>query len=632
MFSVSSTEFAALPGFIEKVSKVSSDSDQSFSAAFDELRTWAAEQNMLVHYSKIPSVGSSGSVFFTLKYDRSKLTDQQYASLGRFRSVTFDSTGKVCCVSPPKMLKLEDAHLSIDVNSAGGYLFAEEFVEGVMFNLFHSEGKWFVSTKSCVGEVSYEYLKESAVVDEATETAAETAAETATATATATPTSKRIPIQEMLRRRICDTLALSDNGLSAVPTEYCYSFILQHPKNQIVNQITSPKLYLIGVYQVTQFTTEETASGRVGCNVIRLERDIFSKSFVGSVYHMPSSLTCVVDETDDTTATFKPHTVADYCKLYGSHDTRGASLPGVVFRDGDTGFCYKRRNPKYESVKKRKGMELKLLSQYLFLRKERSIDEFLKYHPQHNRTFNEFRERLHDYTLRLYEAYISHYVKKEKPLKEYERELRSHMYKLHYDVFLATMKESGSFVTKHTAINYVNNLAPAQQLACLNLSGYKQPTKGGGSGGGGGGGTASGSSSGNGFAKTNSFSREAAASGETGEQNRRFLPRPSSSSGGHGSGSGSGSGSRGGGRGGATLADRGGFRTNSGSGSGYGNGRGHSGSGTYTPSIHITRPSSSSQGQSVEHERGGDRGSKGIKSATPGLVKVQNRFAGLNVD
>jgi hypothetical protein len=52
-------------------------------------------------------------------------------------------------------------------------------------------------------------------------------------------------------------------------------------------------------------------------------------------------------------------------------------------------------------------------------------------------------------------------------LKEYDRELKIHMYKLHYDIYLAKMKEAGVFVTKHTVIEYVNQLAPAQQLACV---------------------------------------------------------------------------------------------------------------------------------------------------------------------
>jgi hypothetical protein len=154
--------------------------------------------------------------------------------------------------------------------------------------------------------------------------------------------------------------------------------------------------------------------------------------------------------------------------MYASADTRSVSLPGVVFVDKDTGFCYKKRNPKYESVKKRKGMEQKLAAQYLQLRKDRAIDEYLKYHPQHSRAFQQFRERFHEYTQNLYDAYIEHYVKKNaKPLKEYERELKIHMYKLHYDVYLAKMKEAGVFVTKHTVIDYVNQLAPAQQFACV---------------------------------------------------------------------------------------------------------------------------------------------------------------------
>ena len=59
------------------------------------------------------------------------------------------------------------------------------------------------------------------------------------------------------------------------------------------------------------------------------------------------------------------------------------------------------------------------------------------------------------------------------------------MYKLHYDVFLATMKEAGTFVTKHTVINYVNQLAAAQQLACLNGAGGSDGGAGVGGGGGG---------------------------------------------------------------------------------------------------------------------------------------------------
>jgi hypothetical protein len=487
MFSISSTEFSDFPAFVEKVTALrgrenTSDQDSETHA----LRTWCAERGFLFHFSKTPS-----GVFYTLKYDRAKLTESQYESLGRFRSIVLDGNGRVCCVAPPKMLKLTDEMKALSVNSAAGHLTAEELVEGIMVNLFWratagqgeansggGDGKWYIATKSCVGEVSYDHI-----IEAQAEAQLQDGTGDGTGAGAVAPTFQKLNVQEVLRRRICDVLSLLPGGLESIPKEYCYSLVIQHPKNQIVNVITVPALYLVAVYQLADASASagsaeaaaEAAAGAAGVNVIRINRDIFSGNFGGSVSHMPSALSCISadvgGEGEDTvvTATFTPHTVDDYCNMYASMDTRSVSLAGVVFVDKDTGFCYKKRNPKYESVKKRKGMEQKLMAQYLQMRKDRGIDEYLKYHPQHSRAFRQFRDRLHDYTQRLYDAYIAHYVKKDvKPLKEYDRELKTHMYKLHYDVYLATMKESGAFVTKHTVINYVNQLAAAQQLACLN--------------------------------------------------------------------------------------------------------------------------------------------------------------------
>ena len=385
--------------------------------------------------------------------------------MGRFRSVVFDSNGRICCVAPVKMLKLSDEMNTLPVNSAeGGHLTAEELVEGIMVNLFWRD-KWYIATKSCVGEVSYDHIVEA----QAEAAIADIDGVTVPASAASAATFQKLGVQEVLRRRICDVLSLLPGGLDGVPKQYCYSLVVQHPKNQIVNVITVPKLYLVAVYSVTAKEAEAGAGAGAGAgvDVIRVDRDIFSANFGGSVSHMPSGLTCIAAEGGAAIT----HTVEDYCRMYASLETQSVSLPGVVFVDKDTGFCYKKRNPKYESVKKRKGMEQKLMAQYLQLRKDHGIDEYLKYHPQHSRAFRQFRDRLHDYTQRLYDAYIAHYVKKDaKPLKEYDRELKTHMYKLHYDIYLATMKETGAFVTKHTVINYVNQLAVAQQLACLNTA------------------------------------------------------------------------------------------------------------------------------------------------------------------
>jgi len=481
MYSISSTEFSELPVFVEKIralrgvdvpdATVSDVADVKPDSGAHELRAWCAERGFILHFSKTPSSGT----FYTLKYDRAKLTEAQYSSVGRFRSVVFDSDGRVCCVGPAKMLKISEDIQGQPVNSVAGHLTAEEMVEGVMVNLFWraSAGKWLIATKSCVSEVSFDHVIEAQAEAQADAqadapvdaTSSSSGGENATAA-----TFQKLTVQEVLRRRICEVLSLLPGGLDTIPKEYCYSLVIQHPKNQIVNVITVPRLYVVAVFQLSETSADAAAAAVVGVNALRINRDIFSANFGGSVSRMPVGLSCVA-ENDEVTATFTPHTVRDYCRMYASAETQSVSLPGVVFVDADTGFCYKARNPKYENVKKRKGMEQKLMAQYFQMRKDHGVDVYLKDHPQHARVFRQFRDRLHDYTQRLYESYIAHYVNKDaKPLKEYDRELKTHMYKLHYDIYLATMKEKGVFVTKHTVINYVNNLAVAQQLACLNAS------------------------------------------------------------------------------------------------------------------------------------------------------------------
>lgn len=469
MFTVSTAEFPDLNEFVAKLKASSHEKSD-----FDRIRDWCAERGFLLHFSK---TGDTGNIFYTLKYDRAKLTVEQYETTGRFRSVVFDRNGAICCVAPCKMLPLTDEMKTLNVNSVGGHLVAEELVEGIMVNLFWNDGQWYVATKSCVGYVSFDHILQAEAEEQAraatnNETGAETEAETGadTETETAPRVFQKLSVQEILRRRICDVLSLLPGGLDAIPKEYCYSLVIQHPKNQIVNTITVPKLYIVAVFQLTHMSDSDSDSVKV----IRIDRDIFSANFGGSVSHMPHTLTSVPHDTEDDAAAAEDATAAtvdDYCALYASADTKSVSLPGVVFVDTDTGACYKKRNPKYELVKKRKGMEQKLMAQYIQLRKDHGIDEYLKYHPQHSRAFRQFRERLHDYTQRLYDAYIEHYIKKDaKPLKEYDRELKTHMYKLHYDTYLATMKDAGAFITKHTVINYVNQLTAAQQLACLNAT------------------------------------------------------------------------------------------------------------------------------------------------------------------
>jgi hypothetical protein len=95
------------------------------------------------------------------------------------------------------------------------------------------------------------------------------------------------------------------------------------------------------------------------------------------------------------------------------------------------------------------------------------VGEFLQYYPEHTVIFNKFKLAVYHYTNNLFMNYISCFIRKEKPLKEYEFEYKSHMYKLH-DKYKTDLKPHNKIIDKKYVIDYVNALHPAQQMFIIN--------------------------------------------------------------------------------------------------------------------------------------------------------------------
>tara|TARA_B100001175_G_scaffold121429_1_gene103366 strand:- start:105 stop:647 length:543 start_codon:yes stop_codon:yes gene_type:complete len=129
------------------------------------------------------------------------------------------------------------------------------------------------------------------------------------------------------------------------------------------------------------------------------------------------------------------------------------------------------RNNNYEIVRKLRGNQPKLQYNYLCLKQENKVKEFLKYYPEHNVIFNKFKQLTYNYTNELFINYISCFIRKEKPLKEYEFQYKNHMYKLH-EKFKNELKPYGKTIDKKIVIDYVNSLHPAQQMFIINYNNY----------------------------------------------------------------------------------------------------------------------------------------------------------------
>jgi hypothetical protein len=161
----------------------------------------------------------------------------------------------------------------------------------------------------------------------------------------------------------------------------------------------------------------------------------------------------------------------DYSELIEKYACMNTSYDklGFVLFNKITGERTKVRNPVYEEVRQLRGNQPKLQFQYLSLRKEGKVSEFLKFYPENKSELSLFRDQIHLFTTTLYENYVSCYIKKEKPLKEFSPQFRTHMFNVH-QVYLKDMKEHNKSITLSSVINYVNNLEPSLLMFSLNYN------------------------------------------------------------------------------------------------------------------------------------------------------------------
>jgi hypothetical protein len=114
-----------------------------------------------------------------------------------------------------------------------------------------------------------------------------------------------------------------------------------------------------------------------------------------------------------------------------------------------------------------RGNQSKLQYQYLLLRKEGKVGEFLKFYPENKKEFSGFRDQVHLFTDTLFNNYVSCYIKKEKQLGLFPDKYRTHMYNIHQK-YINELKEDKKFVSNTFVQKYVNELHPSLLMFCLN--------------------------------------------------------------------------------------------------------------------------------------------------------------------
>ena len=361
--------------------------------------------------------------YSVLKYDKEKITNENVSSLGLFRSV-ITKDGVMKGFSPPKSLNREYFMEKYPITkNKKNNCYAEEFVEGTMINLFYDDtiNDWVICTKSKVGARNV-FFKEST-----------------------------FSYDKTFRFMFLNAAEEIGINFDKLPKDYCYSFVLQHPKNRIVTLFIESKIYLIGCYKINNETNVVTEISRS-----EKEKIINNMSIdLPNVYEIDS--------------------YENMYERWANKDLHYTTM-GILIKNDSTGERTKIRNPNYEYVRRLRGNQPKLQYRYLQLRQERNVTNYLKYFKEAKDDFTRYKNEVHDYTAKLYSNYISCYVKKDRPLINYTLQYRNHMFKLH-QLYLDTLKDNNEKITYYKVIEYVNNLHSAQLMHNINFDKYKQCEK-----------------------------------------------------------------------------------------------------------------------------------------------------------
>lgn len=379
------------------------------------------ESNIL-KLNKIECLTTNNQKYKVIRYDKNFLLTDLINSYGLCRSIIINGSNNIVSFAPPKSLR-SDVFIHKYPNKSDNLL-AQEFIEGTMVNVFWDTniglcGAWEIATRNIVGATSSFYKKNP---------------------------------NKSFRDMFLEAANYNNLILDNLNKSFCYSFVLQHPNNRIVVPFMNPQLYLVAVYQIYQDNDK----------IQILQHSIYNTknetAFTSSSVKYPKILEW--NNYDDL--------VNKYASMNTPYDTLG-----FVVHNLENGERTKFRNPVYEQVRQLRGNQPKLQYQYLCLRNEGRVAEYLKFYPENKSEFSFFRDQVHLFTNTLYNNYISCYIKKEKPLIEFPEQYRTHMYNLHQR-YLNELKQKKSHISNTEVIKYVNNLHPTLLMYCLNYHMRKQ--------------------------------------------------------------------------------------------------------------------------------------------------------------
>lgn len=371
-----------------------------------------------------------------IKYNKKSLPKTMYSTCGLIRSLVVNASNKVVSFSPPKCISYEEFMEKNPLYNEN--IIVEELIEGTMVQLFWDsyDCKWELATKSSIGGFNIN---------------------------TFTKTSFRDMFFDALKE-----IKLSLNDFNH---KYCYSFVLQHPKNQIVFDIVKPQLYLLYVYCINHVfnishDSTDDISEEIDVQVCHLSDSHVNKN---NPSILPKECKIKYPKKIGLKENLSHNHAYDYFYTNSNDIDMIYSTMGLVIYNTLTGERCKIRNPYYEHLHNLHGRQSKLLYKYLISKSQNTVKQFIRFYqddPEIKNKVESFKTKIQSFTNILLIHYIDCFINKNKPLSSYPSDYKTHMYNLH-SMYLKELKPNKRNVNLIEAVYYVNNLHPSKLIYSL---------------------------------------------------------------------------------------------------------------------------------------------------------------------
>jgi hypothetical protein len=311
-----------------------------------------------------------------------------------------------------------------------GTLQVTELIEGTMIYLFYetTNERWQIATTNAVGGM-YSYFRDNV---------------------NKSPTFSSMVMDAFREPTETDINKLP--FLEYFQKEYCYGFVLQHPKNAIVHQIEHPKMWLVSVCHLHATNTNEVSY------IARSSYETWD-CFTGlkdSLVYFPKEFTVAKKPMADY--------LVDHC-----NDQTPKTLMGLNFVNTDTRDRCEVINPNYKEAKDIRGNNFNLQFHYLCLLKLGQVLVFLKHFPHYRQLFFNYKDQLEGFITKLHQTYFHYYISK-KIKGPIHKKYYYHISEIHKKIFIPSLEEGKKKVIKRSVVSeYVKAMEPGQILHMLNF-------------------------------------------------------------------------------------------------------------------------------------------------------------------